>query len=172
MYIDISAQMYQTHVSGLAECTSGKQTAYLVGSAFCGNDMYVNQGVQLDLLSIENVVNTIFSGNATRKVLFESVSVEIMLQNQCYMNVCVIRYDIIARKNLDSQSAIAWGAWAPNQAWAVGEQDESVAATNSSIIGSTPFQSSLFTTYFKVFKATHQLMAPGQTHVHRTSSCR
>ena len=30
-----------------------------------------------------------------------------------------------------------------------------------------PFQSSQFTTYFKVLKATHQLLAPGQTHVHR-----
>ena len=48
-----------------------------------------------------------------------------------------------------------------------GEHNEGVAATNATIIGSTPFQSSQFTTYFKVLKATHQLLAPGQTHVHR-----
>ena len=68
---------------------------------------------------------------------------------------------------MDSQTSITWGAWSLNQAWVAGEQDEGVAATNSAIIGSTPFQSSLFMTYFTVLKATHQLMAPGQTHVHR-----
>ena len=38
---------------------------------------------------------------------------------------------------------------------------------NATIIGSTPFQASQFTTYFKILKATHQLMAPGQIHIHR-----
>ena len=52
-------------------------------------------------------------------------------------------------------------------AWSFGEQDEGVASNNASVLGSTPFQSSQFTTYFKVLKATHQLMAPGNTHVHR-----
>ena len=67
---------------------------------------------------------------------------------------------------MDPQTSITLGAWAPNQAWVAGEQDEGAAATNSGVIGSTLFQSSLFTAYFKVLKATHQLMAPGQTHVH------
>ena len=38
---------------------------------------------------------------------------------------------------------------------------------NNAYLGSTPFQSPQFMTYFKVLKATHQLMAPGQPHVHR-----
>ena len=48
-----------------------------------------------------------------------------------------------------------------------GEQDEGAAATDCRAIGSAPFQSSRFTTYFKILKTTHQLIAPGQTHVHR-----
>ena len=166
-YKGVAAQMYQTNCSGVLDVTSGHQATAIVGSAFCGNGIYVNQGIQNDLASIETSVQTTIGGNVTKRVLFESVSGEIMLQNQCTMNVRVILYDIIARKNLDSQTALTWGAWAPNQAWVSGEQDEGAAATNSSVIGSTPFQSSLFTTYFKVLKATHQLMAPGQTHVHR-----
>ena len=90
-----------------------------------------------------------------------------MLQNQTNMNTRVILYDIIARRSLDCQIATTYGSWCPSIAWATGEQNEGVASTNSTIICSTPFQSSQFTTYFKVLKATHQLLAPGKTHVHR-----
>ena len=60
---------------------------------------------------------------------------------ECTLNVRVILYDLIAQKNLDSQLPSTWGAWAPNQAWVAGEQDEGAAATKSSVIGYTPFQS-------------------------------
>ena len=166
-YKGVAAQMYQTNLAGQADCTSAHQQTYIVSSAFCGNGVYIGQGIQSDLASIETAVTTTIGGNVTKKILFESVAGETLLQNQCTMNVRVILYDVIARKNLDSQTAITWGNWSPNQAWSAGEQDEGAAATNCSVIGSTPFQSSVFTTYFKVLKATHQLMAPGQTHVHR-----
>ena len=148
-------------------CTvgSGKQVQQIVASAFCGNDVFPSQGVQPDLMSINSAINTQNGGNVTRKFLLESVSGEVMLQNQCNMNFRVILYDIIARRNIDSQTSLNWGVWAPTYAWQLGEQDEGSAALNATIIGSTPFQASLFTTYFKVLKATHQLMAPGQTHV-------
>ena len=166
-YKGVAAQLYHTNLSGIAACTSGKQQCYIVSSAFCGNDVYPAQGIQADLLSIENVLQTQLGGNSTKRVLFESVSGETLLQNQCNMNVQIILYDIIAQRSLDSQTNLNFGAWAPNQAWVSGEQDEGSTATNNSLIGSTPFQSTLFTTYFKVLKATHQLMSPGQTHVHR-----
>ena len=86
------------------------------------------------------------------------------------MNIRVVLYDIIARRSLDSQTAITWGPWAPTQAWGMGEQDAGVNIGNNAYLGSTPFQSPQFTTYFKVLKATLQLMAPGQTHVHRINS--
>ena len=98
-YKGVVAQMYQTNLSGIAVCTSGKQQCYIVSSAFCGNDVYPAQGIQADLLSIENVLQGQLGGNSTKRVLFESVSGETMLQNQCSTNVRVIIYDIIARKN-------------------------------------------------------------------------
>ena len=48
-------------------------------------------------------------GNATRNVLFESVTGEVMIQNQCNWNVCGIHYDVIARKTLNSQTNVDWG---------------------------------------------------------------
>ena len=92
--------------------------------------MCSTQGIQMNLLSIKNAINTSVGGNTTRKVLFELVSGEVMIQNQCNLNVRVIHYDDIARKNLDSHSSAGWGSWAPNIAWSTGEQDEGVAATN------------------------------------------
>ena len=56
---------------------------------------------------------------------------------------------------------------APNMPWSMGGQEEGVASTNAAVLDSTTFQSFLFTTYFKVLKATHQLMAPGETHFHQ-----
>ena len=167
VYKAIAPQMYQTNCSGDCTAVSGKQGGTICFSAFCGKDVYTTAGIQPDLLSIENAINAQIGGNVTRKALLESVTGEVMLQNQCNMNVRVILYDIIARQDMFSETSLTWGNWAPNQAWASGEQDEGAAATNAAVLGSTPFQSSLFTTYFKVLKATHQLMAPGQTHVHR-----
>ena len=167
-YKAIAPQIYQTNISGYCPVTSGKQNTCNVASAFCGNNVFVTQGIQADLLSINNAVNTMNGGNVTRKYLLESVSGEIMLQNQTNMNTRVILYDIIARRTIDSQTALNTGPWMPSTAWSVGEYNETVgSAANNTVIGSTPFQSSQFTTYFKVLKATHQLMAPGQTHVHR-----
>ena len=50
-------------------------------------------------------------------------------------------YDIIARKNFDSQIAMTFGSWCPTIAWATGEQDEGASSSNNTVIGSTPFQS-------------------------------
>ena len=36
-------------------------------------------------------------------------------------------------------------------------------------IGVVPFTSNLFTSFFKVCKVTHMLLAEGQTHVHRVN---
>ena len=167
VYKAIAPQIYQTNISGYCPVTSGRQNNCIVASAFCGNNVYVTQGIQSDLLSINNAISTMNGGNVTRKFLLESVSGEVMLQNQTNMNTRVVLYDIIARRSVDSQTSLNVGVWMPSQAWATGEQNEGVSANNNILIGSTPFQSSQFTTYFKVLKATHQLMAPGQTHIHR-----
>ena len=84
-YNAIASQMHRTNVSGVAE----------VGSRHS-----IESFIHRDLSSKETGVAEVGS----RKVLFESVT----LQNQCNMNIHVILYDIIARKNLDSQTNISW----------------------------------------------------------------
>ena len=79
--------MYQTNSAGIADVTPGHQATYIVGSAFCGNGVYTGHSIQADLSSIETAVQTTIGGDTTKRVLFESVSGEIMLQNQCTMNV-------------------------------------------------------------------------------------
>ena len=49
VYKGVVSQIYQTNLSGIAACTSGKQQCYIVSSAFCGNDVYPAQGIQADL---------------------------------------------------------------------------------------------------------------------------
>ena len=88
--------MYQTNLAGSCNVISGVQTYCIVASTFCGNDVYPAQGIQSDLLAIENVLQTQLGGNSTKRVLFKSVSGETLLQNQCNMNVQIILYDIIA----------------------------------------------------------------------------
>ena len=166
-YKGVAAQIYQTNVAGVLTCTSGVQNQTIVNSLYCGSDVYETTGVQADLEYIFNAIGTWNGGNATRRTLLETVSGETMLQNQCNVNVRVILYDIICRRDLDSQTAISWGPTNPTVAWDTGYQDAGATLANAKNLGSTPFQSPLFTDYFKVLKATHILMAPGQTHVHR-----
>ena len=70
----------------------------VVASAFCGNNVYSVNGIQPDLLSLSTALQGNIGGNSTKRVLYESVSGEVMLQNQDNMNVCIILYGIIARK--------------------------------------------------------------------------
>ena len=114
MYKAIALQMYQTNYSAECVALSAIQGGTIVLSAYCGNNFFPTAGIQADLLSIENAVNNQIGGNSTRKVLMESVTGETMLQNQCNMNVNVIIYDIIARQDINSETALNWGPWAPN----------------------------------------------------------
>ena len=84
-YKAVAAQIYQPNSAGIAESdvTSAHQATYIVGSAFCGNGVYTGHSIQSHLASIEAAVTTTIGGNTTKRILFESVSGEIMLQNQC-----------------------------------------------------------------------------------------
>ena len=89
---------------------------------------------------MNNAINTHNGTNSTQNIHLESVSGEVMLQNQANMNIRVVLYNIIARRSLDSQTAITWGPWAPTQAWGMGEQDTGVNVGNNPYLGCTPFQ--------------------------------
>ena len=73
--------MCQTNELSVATVESGKQSTFIVGSAFCGNYVHPTQGIRTDLLLIENAINSSAGGNSTRKLLFKSVSGEVKMQN-------------------------------------------------------------------------------------------
>lgn len=112
-----------------------------------------------DLNAISQKVNS----NQTNKVLFQSVSSEALLTNQDTGNVNVVLYDIIARRDLSTQTNLA----TPLAAWQNSYSDEGGSNANYSVIGATPFSSDLFTQFFKVVKVTHITLGQGQSHTHR-----
>ena len=95
IYKAIAVQLYQTNVSGYCPVTSaGKHNNAIVASAFCGNNVFVAQAIQSDLPSMNHGISNMNGGYITRKFLLESISGEVMLQNQTNMNTRVILYDI------------------------------------------------------------------------------
>ena len=88
------------------------------------NEMFACQGVEMDLFTIFAVVLTAPGGNSTRKFLSESVSFEVMLQNQGDKNVHFIVYDTIAQKNFDSHTNFKKGAWCHLTFWIMGKQED------------------------------------------------
>lgn len=127
----------------------GLQNAYTVMPMF-------NSG---DVASISSKV----ANNNTNKIFLSSCSAEVMLTNQELANVRIYIYDIIARR--DSQSNV--NTQNPDTAWKNSYADEGGANSNYSIVGSTPYSSDLFTQYFKVLKVTHLTLSQGQSHTHR-----
>lgn len=108
------------------------------------------------------ILQSIVSGK-NQKALFMSCTAEMMITNQDLGNVKVIIYDIIARRDAPTGGSVG----DPASAWADSYGDQGATDSNYTIVGTTPFSSLLFTTYFKVLKATHVLMSQGQSHVHR-----
>lgn len=146
------AKNYQVY-NAAARMTAavGVQTASTVNYLFNDTDVTA-------ILANINAVKTV-------KALFMSVTSELMLTNQDLGNVKIIIYDIIARRDAPSGSNVT----DPTAAWQHSYADEGASNANWNVIGTTPFSSQLLTNYFKVLKATHVILAQGQSHVHRIS---
>ena len=78
--------------------------------------------VQTYLLSIPAAVCTANGDNSISKFFLESFSVEVMLQNQGSMNICIILYNIIGLKSLDSQNYLNQSVRCPFTAWIISGQ--------------------------------------------------
>ena len=59
--------MYQTNLSGFCTLTPGVHIGCVVASEFYGNNEYYGQGIQANLLLIENTKNTATGENMTEK---------------------------------------------------------------------------------------------------------
>lgn len=104
-----------------------------------------------------------FSNPAVAKMLYQSCAGELLITNQGNGTARISLYDIITRRDANNTTASD-----PGLAVRSGFGDE-VSGSNSNYLipGVTPFQSQLFTTFYKVIKITNIELSSGQTHTHK-----
>lgn len=93
-----------------------------------------------------------FLGYAKQRILF---------RNQSNSMAKLVLYDVSSKR-----TPIATTIDDPIEAWNKGLEDMNAVATNSSVIGVTPFHSPEFRRYFKVQRVTALDMEPGMQHEH------
>lgn len=108
-----------------------------------------------------NAMNTASGINGeVAKMFLESFSGNLEMANSSAGAAVIIIYDCISRRDVASSSI-----YTPSNAWAAGISNEGVSngATN---VGSVPFESDLFTQFWKVVKQTKIILASGEVHKH------
>lgn len=104
---------------------------------------------------------TAYTSDTVSRVVFESGTMDVTMNNIFLSNAYVIIYDIVARKDC----AVA-NVQDPLSAWVNG--DINTGATSAyTKLGSTPFQTELFNQYYRVAQQTDVVLAAGATHVHK-----
>lgn len=109
------------------------------------------------------------TGRRTARIFVRSINAEYGYNNNTNDQVRFQLYDIIPRQNVYAVGSGLNNPGPPTVAWYTGLDYESTVTGTASaaVVGSTPFQSRLFTTNYKVLKVTNVTLAPGQTHYHR-----
>nr|WAE42532.1 MAG: capsid protein [Cressdnaviricota sp.] len=120
--------------------------------------------------------NTSYYGLANSKILLISVTETYRITNTSNSNVFIDIYDIVARRDIGlNPTGVGNAAMSPTQAWAQGDIVESATmagnGTNwTTVIGSTPFQSRMFTQLYKITRKTRLNLTNGESaeHVKKT----
>lgn len=124
------------------------------------NQMFLQAGY-----ASSNSATTLPQNYKTQKLFVRSAGAEILLTNTTNYQCQMFIYDCIARRDVKSGAD-------PTSLFQTGFADESYVtggayvAPNINVIGSTPFQSDAFTSYWKVNKITTTKLAGGQFHTH------
>lgn len=106
------------------------------------------------------------TGQSTSKLYMRRCFAETLFTNQSNDVVHMTLYDCMARRDLTTQSTSEALYATPDVAWQQGSVDG--GATNSwKIVGSTPFQATGFTEYYKIFKVTDVDLHTGGHHRHK-----
>lgn len=118
-----------------------------------------------------NVLHAIgnLSPNAPTKAcryLLEEWTGETQYANAAVTTCIATFYDIVLRKDASLGISGSTDLGSPGTAWSVGAADEGVN-NEYTYIGSTPFESDLFNTYYKVVQSTKVVIAPGGIHTHK-----
>lgn len=145
----IAKNFYQSNSAGRITQTAGLQAVWDAFTIYSP--------------SIIQTIGAINSANHANRNVHLSASSELMLTNQDQANVRIAIYDIVARRDNSSASTVD----GPTDAFKNGLADQGGSASSYQVVGTTPFASSEFTSYFKVLKITHVILGAGQTHSHR-----
>nr|WAE42155.1 MAG: capsid protein [Cressdnaviricota sp.] len=138
----ISPQHYIYNKTYQLTSGAGTQTAGIVGYAYDGYD----------------VTNYNFVSGAS-KVILKSYNYTVRITNQCNAPMFIDLYDIIARRDMNTQSSgSATANCNPSFTWSATEQPY--------YYGSTPFESQEFCSLWKVLRVTRLNLSLGETAEH------
>lgn len=154
-----NVDLYMYAASGRMTCNTGKQEGYIVGDG-CDS---------VDLWSISQKLSAnTANGYKSNLFLLRGCTVETRFTNQDKGNVEIILYDLTVRRDV---TVADQGALNPLSAWSTGlTEDASGSSTTVAArtnLGSTPFDSKLFTQYYKVMKTTKLILSQGASHIHK-----
>lgn len=105
-------------------------------------------------------------GNKTRGIFLENYNMEYNIVNNSEAAVHITIYNIMARRDVDSDPSSMWSAGMVDTNLKYVEAGASATPTNT-LIGVTPFHSSLFCQYFRVLKTKKVRLLGGQSHYHK-----
>ena len=97
------------------------------------------------------------STGRTTNVALQSCSNKMMIANNESTPVVVTLYDVVCRRD---------DITGPYNAFSFGVYDESTTTSNGHDLGSTPFNSQLFTTKYKILKKSEIILPCGSVHEH------
>lgn len=146
LFKNVSCDYYQNNGFQRMTATVGRQNHFAI-SWFLPADM-------------KSICSQVTGQN---KIMFRSMSGELLLTNQDLGNVSVKLYDIMVKRDIHDTTVAD-----PDQAWTNGYLN-SGSTMNDANVGCTPFSANRFTQYFTVKKITHLILAQGQSHTHRIS---
>lgn len=127
--------------------------------------------------TIKEILQTVGNQSSPNRAVLESAISELTFTNMSNCAAEVEIYDLVLKRDVLDLTTWTIGA---NTYTAVGDVGEYIrAGVNAGngvapglnyheIIGSSPFDSQMFNTYFKVNKRTHVMLASGATHRHQS----
>jgi len=113
-------------------------------------------------------------GSNTQRLYLKKVTGDFLITNATSSNTFVRIYELTARRDFNvttaSSGALTNAIWQPEGAFDQGMFDVSASTSNAATaLGSTPFQSGLFTKLWRVNKVYNIELGSGRSHKHSTT---
>lgn len=154
----ITAPISQQTAQTVASFTNAGGTQNAILSILDYGQMFTN------LVADETIPTS--SVAVTQRMWMKRANARYQMKNQTTGPITVWWYDLIARRDVESQAS---GIYDPVALWNLGIQDEVIGITPvnpSSFPGTTPFKSEAFCQYWNVKKVNRWVLHPGSEHTH------